>query len=159
MIGSAFNDVVTASASGPAETIDGRGGDDTLIANQADGERLIGGYGNDQMIAAIDSADQFQLQRDRGADYITGFDTTNAVVADRDVLVIDGDEFGLGSALDPSELVTVLDGAGPQLLRQVEGGDLLLYFDADGEAASYGLTLVARLSGVATVGVADFLVI
>jgi Ca2+-binding RTX toxin-like protein len=159
VVGSAFNDVIAASGSGAPETIDGGAGDDTLMAGQVDGERLIGGYGNDQLIAAADSADQFQLQRDRGTDYITGFDATNPTVADRDTLVIDGDEFGIGSLLDPSELVTALDGAGPQLLQVVSGGNLLLYFDADGEAAVHGLVLVARLSGVASVTVADFLVI
>ncbi|MEZ5924730.1 MAG: calcium-binding protein [Hyphomicrobiaceae bacterium] len=159
VIGSAFNDVVTASASGPAETIDGRGGDDTLIANQVSGERLIGGDGNDQLIGAEDNADQFQLQRGQGADYIFGFDATNVVLANRDLLVIDGDAFGTGSALDPSELVTVLDGAGPQFLQQTSGGDLLLYFDADGVTSTQGLMLVARLSGVTSLSVDDFLVV
>ncbi len=159
VIGSALNDVITASASGAPETIDGWAGDDTLIANQADGERLIGGFGNDQLIAAADSADEFQLQRGRGADYITGFDATNATLADRDTLVINGAEFGIGSALDPSELVTLLDGAGPQFLQSLSGGNLYLYFDADGVAATHGLVLVASLAGGGLVSVGDFLVI
>ncbi len=159
VIGSIFNDVITASASGAPETIDGWAGEDTLIANQVSGERLIGGYGNDQLIAAANSADEFQLQRNRGADYITGFDATNATLADRDTLVIDGAEFGIGSALDPSELVTLLDGAGPQFLQSLSGGNLQLYFDADGVAASHGLVLVASLSGSGLVNVGDFLVI
>ncbi len=159
VIGSVFNDVITASASGAAESIDGWAGDDTLIANQASGERLIGGFGNDQLIAAANSADEFQLQRNRGADYITGFDRTNATSAFRDTLVIDGAEFGIGSALDPSELVTLLDGAGPQFLQSLSGGNLYLYFDADGVAASHGLVLVASLAGSGLVSAGDFLVI
>jgi Ca2+-binding RTX toxin-like protein len=159
VIGSAYNDVIAASGSGTPESIDGGGGDDTLIAGTVDGERLIGGLGKDQLIGAADSADDFQLQRDRGTDYITGFDNTNATVTQRDQLVIAGDEFGIGSALDPSELVTVLDGAGPQLLQQASGSDLLIYFDSDGEASANGLVLVARLTGVASVSVADFVVI
>lgn len=159
VIGSVFNDVITASASGAPETLDGWAGDDTLIANQASGERLIGGYGNDQLIAAANSADQFELQRNRGADYIAGFDATNATIANRDTLVVDGNAFGIGSALDPSELVTLLDGAGPQFLQSLSGGNLNLYFDADGVAASHGLVLVASLAGSGLVSTGDFLVI
>ena len=159
VIGSALNDVITASASGAPETIDGSAGDDTLIANQVSGERLIGGFGNDQLIGAANSADEFQLQRNRGTDYIAGFDATNVTLANRDTLVIDGDEFGIGSALDPSELVTLLDGAGPQFQQTVSAGNLNLYFDADGEAGAYGLVLVAQLAGSGLVSVSDFLVI
>lgn len=159
IIGSAYNDVVTANASGQAVVIDGGAGDDTLIAGAVQGERLIGGAGNDQLIAAADSADEIEIQRDRGTDYILGFDAINAAAGLRDTLVINGDAFGIGSALDASELVAGLDGAGPQFLQQAQGGDLLLYFDADGEAASHGLTLVARLSGVTTLTVDSFLVV
>lgn len=159
IVGSGHNDVITANATGAAGVIDGGGGDDTLIAGSVSGERLIGGYGSDQLIAAAGSADEFELQRDRGADFIFGFDATNAVAGLRDTLVIDGNAFGIGSVLDPSELVSVLDGAGPQFLQQLQGGELMLYFDADGEAGAYGLALVARLNGVTSLTVDSFLVV
>ena len=159
LIGSAHNDVITAWATGAAGIIDGGAGDDTLIAGAIAGERLIGGYSNDQIIAAAGSADEIELQRDHGADYILGFDASNPTAGLRDTLVVNGDAFGFGSALDPSELVSMLDGMGPQFLQQAVGGDLMLYFDADGDGGLYGLALVARLGGLASLTVDSFLVL
>ena len=161
-LGGDGNDRITLL--GRNENGQGGAGDDILDASNAAGALvvarafLVGGAGHDLLIGGALRTVYFGLQYDQGADTITGF-TRSAL----DKLAITGAEFGIGTTLDPAELVNApavtATAAGPQFIFDTINQEL--WFDRDGTGAAFAAVDIAHInlpSGQVTLSSPDFFV-
>jgi Ca2+-binding RTX toxin-like protein len=154
--GSAFADLLGGDAG--ANTLIGGGGNDKLLgragadilAGGAGADELYGGTGNDRI--------DFTRLSDAG-DRIADFGN---VSGNNDTLRFEGDAFGglTPGALDPKHFWASADGvattADHRFIYETDTG--ILRFDANGSAAG-GVTVIATLAGLPTLGAGDFTII
>ncbi|MDK1482985.1 M10 family metallopeptidase C-terminal domain-containing protein, partial [Sinorhizobium sp. 6-117] len=151
IIGSAADDEIRGDATantlygkGADDILDGRDGNDTLVGGAGD-DWLTGGAGNDRFVFDREG-------RDGEGDVITDF------VRGQDKLIIDRAAFGIAAG---DTAVTLVTGADPvaasskgTFLFETDNGRL--WYDADGNAATADLELVAILQNVKALSTSDF---
>lgn len=165
--GDSYLKVENVIGSGFADRLQNSGGGDAFGGSGAD--ILYGGGGQ------FSTEEGGRIRGDAGYDTLRmdygntsawlqngqGYDTVDQFIENEDDFFIDLSDFGLGAALDASELVNSnsITAIGGNAQFIYDGDDARLYFDANGTGAG-GLTLVADLTNSTvyngTLDVADF---
>ncbi len=147
ILGSDLGDTINASASTEEVTIDGAGGDDSLIGG-AGGDTIIGGAGDDTFLGGAgndsltmgDGADVIALSPGGGTDTVTDFDLTDpgSGTTDRlDTSALSGGS-GEGGLVTVQDVLVLDDGAGNALLRFPGGEELVLQGTTPQQVAALG---------------------
>ena len=146
ILGSDLGDTINASTSTDRVTIDGAGGDDSLIGG-AGSDTITGGAGDDTILGRAgndtlttgDGADVIILTSGGGTDTLTDFDLTdtgNGTIDQLDTSALSGGS-GEGGLVTVQDVVVLDDGSGNAVLRFPGGEELVLQGTTPQQVAAF----------------------